>query len=131
MNSFDDHTLEAVLSVRRVIDVLETRLNLTSDLLEIAAIAALQPASFLIRAGDLRYRKGRELDRMETFVDGVLDRLVAIADDIEGTEVIAGRPLLVAQDAQRLDRIRPLGIDAVVTSPPYLNGTKLYTEHKT
>ena len=120
---FDDHTLEAVLSVRRVIDVLETRLDLTSELLEIAAIATLQPASFLIRAGDLRYRRGRELDRMETFVDGVLDRLVAIADDIEATEVIAGRPLLVAQDAQRLDRIRPLGIDAVVTSPPYLNGT--------
>ena len=120
---FDDHTLEAVLSVRRVIDVLETRLGLTSDLLEIAAIAALQPASFLIRAGDLRYRRGRELDRMETFVDGVLNRVVAIADDIEATEVIAGRPLLVAQDAQRLDRIRPLGIDAVVTSPPYLNGT--------
>ena len=120
---FDDHTLEAVLSVRRVIDVLETRLDLTSDLLEIAAIAALQPASFLIRAGDLRYRKGRELDRMETFVDGVLNRVVAIADDIEATEVIVGRPLLVAQDAQRLDRIRPLGIDAVVTSPPYLNGT--------
>ena len=120
---FDDHTLEAVLSVRRVIDVLETRLDLTSDLLEIAAIASLQPASFLIRAGDLRYRKGRELDRMETFVDSVLDRVVAIADDIEATDVIAGRPLLVAQDAQRLDRIRPLGIDAVITSPPYLNGT--------
>ena len=120
---FDDHTLEAVLSLRRGIDMLETRLDLTSDLLEIAAIAALQPASFLIRAGDLRYRKGRELDRMETFVDGVINRVVAIADDIEVTEVITGRPLLVAQDAQRLDRIRPLGVDAVVTSPPYLNGT--------
>ena len=120
---FDDHTLEAVLSVRRVIDVLETRIDLTSELLEIAAIAALQPASFLIRAGDLRYRRGRELDRMETFVDGLLDRVVAISDDIEATDFIPGKPLLVAQDAQRLDRIRPLGIDAVVTSPPYLNGT--------
>ena len=120
---FDNYTLEAVLSVRRVIDVLDTRVDLISDLLEIAAIASLQPASYLIRAGDLRFRKGRELERMEPFVDGVINRVVAIADDIEATEVIAGRPLLVAQDAQRLDRIRPLGIDAVVTSPPYLNGT--------
>ena len=120
---FDDQTLEAILSVRRVIDVLETKLELTSDLLEIAAIASLQPASFLIRAGDLRYRKGRELGRMETFADGLLNRVLAIADDIEATEGIAGRPLLVAQDAQCLDRIPPLGIEAVVTSPPYLNGT--------
>ena len=120
---FDDQTLEAVLTIRRVIDVLETRLDLTSDLFEIAAIASLQPASFLIRAGDLRYRKGRELDRMESFMDGVRNRVLAIADDIEATEVIPGRPILVAEDAQRLDRIPPLGIDAVVTSPPYLNGT--------
>ena len=30
---------------------------------------------------------------------------------------MAERPLLVAEDAQQLSRIRPLGIDAVVTSP--------------
>ena len=120
---FDHSTLEAILTVRRVIDLLETRLDLTSDLVEIAAIATLQPASFLIRAGDLRYRKGGELDRMETFVDRVLNRILAIADDIDTSEVILGRPLLVAQDAQQLDRIPPLEIDAVVTSPPYLNGT--------
>ncbi len=120
---FDDQTFEQILSLRRVIDVLETRLDLTPDLLEVAAIAALQPASFLIRAGDLRYRRGRELDRMETFLNGVISRVVAIAEDIQATEVIVGRPLLVAQDAQCLDRVRPLEIDAVVTSPPYLNGT--------
>ena len=120
---FDKHTFEAILSVRRAIDVLETRLDLTADLFEVAAIASLQPASFLIRAGDLRYRRGRELDRMEPFMDGLHNRILAIADDIEATEVMAERPLLVAEDAQQLSRIRPLGIDAVVTSPPYLNGT--------
>ena len=120
---FDSHTFEVILSVRRAVDVLETRLELTRDLFEVAAIGSLQPASFLIRAGDLRYRKGRELDRMEPLMDGLRNRLLAIADDIEEAEVMAERPLLVAEDAQRLDRIRPLGIDAVVTSPPYLNGT--------
>ena len=120
---FDGHTLEDVLSVRSVIDVLESRADLTADLLEIAAIASLQPASYLIRAGDLRYRKGRELERMEDFVHGVIDRVGMIADDIEASEVIDVRPLLVAQDAQCLERIQPLALDAVVTSPPYLNGT--------
>ncbi len=120
---FDEHTFEAVLSVRRAIDGLETRVDLTSDLFEVAAIASLQPASFLIRAGDLRYRKGREVDRMEPFMEGVRNRIRAIADDIEVTEVIAEQPLLVAEDAQLLDRTRRLGIDAIVTSPPYLNGT--------
>ena len=120
---FDRRTFEDILSVRRAIDVLEARLDLTRDLFEVAAIGSLQPASFLVRAGDLRYRKGSERDRMEPFVDGLRYRLLAIADDIEATEVIAERPLLVAEDAQRLDRIPPLGIDAVVTSPPYLNGT--------
>ena len=82
---FDKHTFEAILSVRRAIDVLETRLDLTADLFEVAAIASLQPASFLIRAGDLRYRRGRELDRMEPFMDGLHNRILAIADDIEAT----------------------------------------------
>ena len=120
---FDEQTFDAILSVRRAIDVLQTRVELTRDLFEVAAIASLQPASFLIRAGDLRYRKGRELDRIEPFMDGVRNQLLAIADDIEATEVTARRPLLVAENSQRLDRIRPLHIDAVVTSPPYLNGT--------
>ncbi len=120
---FDEHTFEAVLSVRRAIDVAETGTELTRDLFEVAAIASLQPASFLIRAGDLRYRKGRELDRKEPFIDGLRNRVLAIADDVEAIEDITERPLLVAADAQRLDRIPPLGIDAVVTSPPYLNGT--------
>ena len=120
---FDVSTFESILSVRRAIDVLEAKVDLIRDLFEVAAIASLQPASFLIRAGDLRYRKGRELDRMETFMDGLHSRVLAIADDIEATEVITEQPLLIAEDAQRLDRIRPLGIDAVVTSPPYLNGT--------
>ena len=120
---FDEDTLEAVLSVRRVVDVLKTRLDLTRELVEIAALASLQPASFLIRAGDLRYRSGREIGQMEPLVCGIRDRLRAMADDLQEGEVVNERPQLVAADAQRLDRLPPLGIDAVVTSPPYLNGT--------
>ena len=120
---FDEDTLETVLSIRRAIDVLDTRLELTRDLFEVAAIASLQPASFLIRAGDLRYRRGRELDRMETLMCGLRDRVLSIADDVERSEAVAEQPLLVAADAQRLHCLPPLEIDAVVTSPPYLNGT--------
>ena len=120
---FDEHTFEVVLSARTAIDVLKTKHDLTRDLVEVAAIASLQPASFLIKAADLRYRKGKELDRMESFMDGLHDRLLAIADDIEGTDVVVQRPILIAGNAQLLDRIPVLDIDAVVTSPPYLNGT--------
>ena len=120
---FDDDTLETVLSLREAIDVVEAKRELTRDLFEVAAIASLQPASFLVRAGDLRYRRGRELDRMEPIMSGLRDRLVEIADDLEGSEVVAERPILVAADAQRLDHLPSLDISAVVTSPPYLNGT--------
>ena len=120
---FDEPTFEAVLSTRRAIDVMDTRLGLTADLFEVAAMSALQPASLLIRAGDLRYRKGRELERKESFIDGLRNRILAIADDIEAAENIAERPVLVVEDARRLNWISPLAIDAVVTSPPYLNGT--------
>ena len=120
---FDSHTFQTVLSVRRAIDVLETKIALTSELVELAAVASLQPSSFLVRAADLRYRKGRELDRMESFMDAFFDRLIAIAEDIEAAEIVARQPVLVAGNAQLLDRIPSLDIDAVVTSPPYLNGT--------
>ena len=120
---FDNQTFQDILSARRAIDRLETKLDFTRDLFELAALASLQPASFLVRAGDLRYRKAHELARMESFLDGLNNRVLAIADDIEATDANAEPPLLVAENAQRLDRIRPLSVDAVVTSPPYLNGT--------
>ena len=120
---FDKDTFEAILSTRRAIDLVGAMLDMTRELFEVAAIASLQPSSLLIRAGDLRYRRGRELGQIEPFIDGVHDRLMAMADDIQATEPIPQQPLLVTSNAQYLNRIPRLDIDAVVTSPPYLNGT--------
>ncbi|MGH9775766.1 MAG: DNA methyltransferase [Candidatus Acidiferrales bacterium] len=39
-------------------------------------------------------------------------------------------PHLVCEDARHLDRIKPLEVDAVVTSPPYLNGTNYFRNTK-
>ena len=120
---FSDETLQAILALRHAIDVLDTTSELSRTLLEVAAISSLQPASFLIRAGDLRYRSEAERQKMEPFLDAVRARVLAIAEDIDGTEAEASPPLLIGENAKHLDRISPLAIDAVITSPPYLNGT--------
>src|SRR6185295_10318678 len=39
-------------------------------------------------------------------------------------------PVLIAGDARRLEALPPLGVDAVITSPPYLNGTNYFRNTK-
>jgi len=53
-----------------------------------------------------------------------------MAASIESLASVANVPILLAGDAKRLDRVAPLDTDAVVTSPPYLNGTNYYRNTK-
>ncbi len=122
-NYFSDHTLETVLSVRTYLDTLNTKASATREFVQIATLASLQPASLLVRAGDLRFRTERDTAQMQPLIPGIQHRMLSMADDIQHCETITERPLLVSSDAKRLDRLPPLGIDAIVTSPPYLNGT--------
>jgi tRNA G10 N-methylase Trm11 len=96
----------------------------------VAALASLIPSSNLRRAGDLRFRRGKELEEVEAFVPFFQRQLRIVAEDLSAATPIQLAPVLVAGDAQRLRTLPPLELDAVVTSPPYLNGTNYFRNTK-
>lgn len=121
---FTDSTFEQILRARTLIDLIACENQLLAQLVLVAVLKALVPCSLLVRAGDLRFRTPEELKReREDFIALVRRNLVQIADDLVRVITTNTKPVLLAEDARNLDRFRPLNVDAVITSPPYLNGT--------
>lgn len=128
---FEQDTYELVLRARTVVDEVYYAEPLLGQLLCTSVLSALVPASLLIRRGDLRFKTAEEREKKDVeFVACVQERLQLIADDLERLEPLDKRPVLVCEDARQLRKFAPLDFDAVVTSPPYLNGTNYYRNTK-
>ena len=121
---FDDETMRHVLQLRSYADKLGQTSPLVSHVFTVAVLASLVPASLMKRAGDLRYKTEDELKGKEfPIYQGVSKRLERMATDLEQAEDAVGDAVLVSEDARSLSRLPSLNVEAVVTSPPYLNGT--------
>ena len=128
---FRPATLDACLKLRSWLDTISCDDIIAASAATVAAMAALVPCSNMIRRGDLRFRKGREREDIVVDLPGeVRDRLVSIARDIASLQSIDSAPTLITGDAKLLSRVPSLEVDAIVTSPPYLNGTNYYRNTK-
>lgn len=127
---FDDFTFDLVLRARTLVDEVSYTNQLSADLLQVAILNALIPSSLLKRAGDVRYRTQKELKQKLNFIDTAQKNLLSIINDIEMTETLPARPILLTEDAREAQTLPQLKIDAVVTSPPYLNGTNYFRNTK-
>ena len=128
---FPPPTLNACLKLRSWIDAIACTEPLAAALATVATVSTLIPCSHLIRRGDLRFRKGPERSAIKTDLPHeVANRLQAMLQDVTRISSIDHRPLLVSGDAKLLNRVADLQIDAIVTSPPYLNGTNYYRNTK-
>ena len=129
---FDPSVYDQVLRAKSWIDEAALENPMLADLITVATLSALVPASRMKRAGDLRYKTAKELERQTVpLVEGIcqnIDQMVHdIRDDVEGLKT---EPLLICENARSLDSISPLGIDVVITSPPYVNGTNYFRNTK-
>jgi tRNA G10 N-methylase Trm11 len=128
---FDPDAYELVLRSRTLIDDLACTSPQGAQLLLVAVLASLIPASRLVRRGDVRFRTSAESERPRmSFVSTVADRLGLMAKDLLRLPPLGARPELVAGDARRLALLPPLKLDALLTSPPYLNGTNYFRNTK-
>ncbi len=128
---FEDAAFDQVLRARAAIDRLACTEPQTAKFLTVAVLASLLPASRLIRRGDVRYKTEDELVRHRAeFVSTVQTQLVLMAGDLEQLAPISQRPLLACENARTLEQLPPLELDAVITSPPYLNGTNYFRNTK-
>jgi len=129
---FDPVVYEKVLRLRSLIDVVALESKIVADLLTIAVLSSLVPASRMKRAGDLRYKTETEIIRESIDLsDEVRRNLLCIAEDVKNDiEGLRKQPLLISEDARSLDSIPALDVDAVITSPPYVNGTNYFRNTK-
>ncbi len=130
---FSDETFDLVLRSRTFLDNLTCQDPFLASLARVAVLASLIPGSLLTRAGDLRYKTPGELAaEPPDFQASVQAQLSLMSSDLMriGYTWLTAPPRLIAEDAKAIRKIPPLKIDAVVTSPPYLNGTNYFRNTK-
>lgn len=129
---FDDEVYEQVLKLRTWLDEIALEKPLVSDLITIAVLSALVPASRMKRAGDLRYKTDKEAQQpTPSLLEVISQNLLQITHDIR-TDVngLHSKPVLITENVHSLAYMPYLEIDTVVTSPPYVNGTNYFRNTK-
>ena len=129
---FSDTVYDQVLRTRSWINEVEIEKPMLANLITIATISALVPASRMKRAGDLRYKTAKESNiHAVRLTDCIQDNIEKMAQDIQGdAQGLRTEPILICENARSLDTVSSLGLDAVITSPPYLNGTNYFRNTK-
>lgn len=128
---FDDEVFEDILRCRSLIDDLACAKPATARFLTIATLRSLIPASRLIRRGDVRFKTEAELARSGVEPrEAIRSALRDIAADIDSLRKVEKPPTLVLENAKNLGQIPKLSVDAIITSPPYLNGTNYFRNTK-
>lgn len=119
---FESENFEQVLKLSSFYKTIND--STISNFLKIAICNSLLPSSLLKRAGDIRYRKGKEKDNIPNIVDLVVDRLKIIAHDIVNLNKSKNDlNFEYNYNAKHYDENYKNKVDVIITSPPYLNGT--------
>lgn len=128
---FDHVTLQQVLRLRSLLDRIEVEDRQLGAFLTVAALRSLVPNSLMIRRGDLRFRTSSEIsNHRPSFLEDVCSSLEMIASDLADVKKVPGEVRFVCSNARELSASIDGQIDAVVTSPPYLNGTNYFRNTK-
>lgn len=129
---FSNETLTQILKLRSYIDIIKLEDELLADTLTIAVLSCLLPVSFLKKAGDVRFKTPKELEKEFTTFEEILPKkIVDIAEDIANFNyTLKTNHELILANAKNISRINDLKIGAIITSPPYLNGTNYFRNTK-
>ncbi len=128
---FEPEVYGDVLRMRTLLDELACSGFAVARLASIAAISSLVPSSLLIRRGDLRFKNAAERRRpVPTLVAVMARQLDRMAHDLLRIAPLTPPPEFICADARTLAKVPPLELDAVITSPPYLNGTNYFRNTK-
>lgn len=120
---FDDAVLKNVLQLSYRIK--EQKDALVRSLLNIAVCAILVPVSYLKKQGDLRFKTSKERETEVKYISDVLPVKVSeIYEDILNSDYrLSASHKCISPNAKAIGGADISDIGAVITSPPYLNGT--------
>ncbi|MGM0511806.1 MAG: DNA methyltransferase [Pseudomonadota bacterium] len=128
---FDDDMFSKLLKIRTLNDELLAKRPILGLALEVAVISKIIICSRLKRAGDVRFKTPKELAKgLPEFVKSIQEQLMLLAEDCLRCPTSLVEAKLVGHNAKQLHELQPLGVDGVITSPPYLNGTNYFRNTK-
>ncbi|MHC2415871.1 DNA modification methylase [Bradyrhizobium diazoefficiens] len=128
---FDAETYQLVLQTRTWLDSIAAKNAELGRFALVAVLRSLVPGSLLVRRGDLRFKTEAELKRAPPqFIKEFRQSLRRVASDLHDVPSAEGTSRLVCSDARTLSQNLSQPIDAIVTSPPYLNGTNYFRNTK-
>lgn len=127
---FEGDRLRAVVSLRKAVQAAQERDDDVGQLAKVALGSIIIDCSQLRRAGDVRYRRDKEMDqRIEDPIEAFREKLNDILADISRTDFGAVGPVGLVSDSA-LVTSGGHETDLVITSPPYLNGTNYFRNTK-
>lgn len=120
---FPDATLERILYLKGAIRSIHD--SFVKQILNLAVATVLVPVSFLKKQGDLRFKNEKERKSEMKFIEDVLPLKIAqIIEDIGNPDYsFAQSHHCVTNNAKDIENVPSQNFGAVITSPPYLNGT--------
>ncbi|MBK8711312.1 MAG: hypothetical protein IPL97_05510 [Niastella sp.] len=129
---FSDEALSQILKLRSYIDIVKLEDELLADALTVAVLSCLLPISFLKKAGDVRFKTPKEIEKDSKILEDVLPQKIAtIAEDVLNLDFsLKNKHELILSNAKNIGRVNELKIGAIITSPPYLNGTNYFRNTK-
>src|SRR5690606_15652177 len=118
-----DDTLSQILKLRSYIDIVKLEDELLGDTLTVAVLSCLIPISYLKKAGDVRFKTPKEIEKDSTTLAEILpQKIAAIVEDVLNLEYsLKQKPELILSNAKNIGKVNDLKIGAIITSPPYLN----------
>lgn len=129
--AFDPATLRQVLQLRTLLNRVTADDGRIGMFLTVAVLRSLIPNSLMVRRGDLRFRTPAEMANFRpNLLKDVQSSLEMIASDLADVRQVPGRVHFVCGNARELSSSLDAKIDAVITSPPYLNGTNYFRNTK-
>jgi tRNA G10 N-methylase Trm11 len=128
---FEDKVFLNILRTKTYLKKLSISDTLIADLVSTAVLGSLIKVSLLKRQGDLRYKTKEELLKTKKieYFETIQANLQNIINDLS-TLKKAQEPIFLTADARKMQELDRIGIDAVITSPPYLNGTNYFRNTK-
>lgn len=131
---FPEEQLTTILKLRTYIDAIRSNGDiLISKLLDVAVFSCLIPVSYLKKQGDLRFKTEKEkLHDVHTIQELLPNKIESISEDVSNMDYrLDHNHLLATPNAKQISSVDlNRKISAVITSPPYLNGTNYFRNTK-
>ena len=129
---FDEDTFSQILKLRSFIDIVHLDNEFLAEALTVAVLSCLLPVSYLKKNGDVRFKTKAELEKdQRKLIDVLPYKINDIAEDVLNFQYKSEKTHeFILSNAKNIARVNELKIGAIITSPPYLNGTNYFRNTK-